>query len=220
MPNGTGRPPVAIIHRYSARERPGEMQYEQRMYARLEFAVPADGLAQAVARVHATGPRLAEDVLGCQIPIQPVAHGIGMEDLAPLLKHLRDQRRAANPLMPLSEVDPLKLDFNRIREEAREDLLRGMRQSHLVEAFYIGTLRAVEHDEVAQGFRLYYEQVRRDFPDPEDVLWQLELYVLGNGRVPPRTQRAAWVVLAHFFERCDIFDALPPGGSGPLGIPA
>lgn len=163
---------------------------------------------------------LAEDVLGCQIPIQPVVHGIGMEDLAPLLKHLRDQRRAADPLMPLAEVDPRKLDFNGIQEEAREDLLRGMRQSHLVEAFYAGTLRAVEHDEVAQGFRVYYEQVRRDFPDPEDVLWQLEMYVLGNGSVPPRTQRAAWVVLAHFFERCDIFDAPPPGWSGPLGIPA
>ncbi|MFE0417910.1 hypothetical protein [Streptomyces tendae] len=77
-------------------------------------------------------------------------------------------------------MDPLKLDFNRIREEAREDLLRGTRQSHLVEAFYTGTLRAVEHDEVAQGFRVYYEQVRRDFPDPEDVLWQLEMYVLAT----------------------------------------
>ncbi|WP_399896631.1 hypothetical protein ACGH7X_41785 [Streptomyces sp. BBFR51] len=98
---------------------------------------------------------LAEDVLGCRIPIQPVVHGIGMEDLAPLLKHLRDQRRAADPLMPLAEVDPLKLGFNRIREEAREDLLRGMRQRHLVEALYTGTLRAVEHDEVAQGFRVY-----------------------------------------------------------------
>lgn len=160
---------------------------------------------------------LAEDVLGCQIPIQPVVHGIGMEDLAPLLKHLREQRKAADPLMPLPEVDPGKLDFNRVQGEAREDLLRGMRHSHLVDEFYAGTIRAVEHDEVAQGFRLYYEQVRREWPDAEDVLWQLEMYVLGNGSVPPRMQRAAWVILAHFFERCDVFEA-PPADWTPSGL--
>ncbi|MGW4784899.1 ABC-three component system protein [Streptomyces sp. NPDC004230] len=154
---------------------------------------------------------LVEDVLGCEIPIHAVVHGVGMDDLAPLLDHLRDLRSAPDPLMQLPDVDPGKLDFNSIQGEAREGLLRGMRHSHLVDAFYDGKLRAVEHDEVAQGFRLYYEQVRQQWADPEDVLWQLEMYVLGNGSVPPRVQRAAWVVLAHFFERCDIFVAPPAG---------
>ncbi|OMI40148.1 ABC-three component system protein [Streptomyces sparsogenes] len=156
----------------------------------------------------------AEEVLGCQIPIQPVIHGVGMDDLAPLLKHLRDQRVAADPLMPLPDVEPGKLDFNRLHGDARQDLVRGMRHSHLVDAFYEGGIRAVEHDEVAQGFRLYYEQVRQEWTEPEDVLWQLEMYVLGNGSQQPRVQRAAWVILAHFFERCDIFDAPPPGWAG------
>ncbi|MFD3844025.1 ABC-three component system protein [Streptomyces sp. NPDC058642] len=163
----------------------------------------------------------AESVLRCQIPIQPIVHGVGMEDLAPLLKHLRDQRTPADPLMALPEVDPRKLDFNLIHDEARQDLLRGTRQSYLVDEFYAGSLRAVEHDEVARGFRLYYEQVRDEWPDAEDVLWQLEMYVLGNGSVPPRVQRAAWVILAHFFERCDIFEAPPADWSAPrLQVPA
>ncbi|MGO4750484.1 ABC-three component system protein [Streptomyces sp. 2MCAF27] len=164
---------------------------------------------------------LAEEVLGCQIPVQPVVHGVGMDDLASLLRHLRDKRVAADPLMTLPDVDPRKLDFNRLRDEAREGLVRGMRHSHLVDAFYEGSMRTVEHDEVAQGFRLYYEQVRQEWADPEDVLWQLEMYVLGNGNQQPRVQRAAWVILAHFFERCDIFEAPPPGwvGSG-VGVSA
>jgi len=97
-----------------------------------------------------------------------------------------------------------------------------MRNSHLVDAFYDGTVRELEHDEVAQGFRLYYEHVRNEWEDPEDVLWQLEMYVLGNASQQPRTQRAAWVVLAHFFERCDIFEVPPQDWSpaGTIGMPA
>ncbi|WP_329005792.1 hypothetical protein OHA18_20640 [Kribbella sp. NBC_00709] len=163
-----------------------------------------------------------EDVLGCEIPIKQLTFGIGMEDLAPLLKHLKDLRAESDPLMPLPDVPHKKLDFNDLRGVARQSLLQGMRNSHLVDAFYDGTVRELEHDEVAQGFRLYYEQVRHDWDDPEDVLWQLELYVLGNESQQPRTQRAAWVVLSHFFERCDIFEVPPHdwSPSGTIGMPA
>ncbi|MET8626340.1 ABC-three component system protein [Kitasatospora sp. NPDC004669] len=152
---------------------------------------------------------LAEDVLGCEIPVKPTTYGVGMEDLAPLLGQLKELRTAADPLMDLPQVRADKLDFNCLEGESREDLLRGMRHVHLVEAFYDGGLRALEQDEVARGFRIYYEQVRQDYPDPEDILWQLQRYVLGSESQRPRVHRAAWVVLAHFFFRCDIFEAPP-----------
>ncbi|MFD7500587.1 ABC-three component system protein [Streptomyces sp. NPDC059850] len=153
----------------------------------------------------------AEDVLDCEIPVRPVVYGIGMDDLAPLLKHLRELRTKSDPLMPLEGVPPTKMDYNRLDEEAREDLQKGRRQAHLVEAFYSGSLREVEHDEVAEGFRVYYEQLKVEWEQPEEVLWQLEMYVLGNERQHPKVHRAAWVVLAHFFDRCDIFEVPPPG---------
>lgn len=78
----------------------------------------------------------AEDVLRCEIPIKDTTFGIGMEDLAPLLKQLQDIRAESNPLMSLPDVPIEKLDFNRIEGADREDLLRGMRQSYLVDAFY------------------------------------------------------------------------------------
>lgn len=107
----------------------------------------------------------AEDVLRCEIPIKEMTFGIGMDDLEPLLKQLQDLRTAPDPMMDLPEVPVEKLDFNRLEGEAREDLLRGMRQSHLVDAFYAGAMRELEHDEVAQGFRVYYEQVREEWDD-------------------------------------------------------
>jgi transposase len=114
----------------------------------------------------------------------------------------------------------LKLDFNRIEEADREDLRRGKRQSHLVDAFHAGTMSELEHDEVAEGFLLYYQQVRRDWSEPEDVLWQLKMYVLGNAQPRPKVLRAALVVLAHFFDRCDIFEAPPTGWRPDIGLSA
>jgi hypothetical protein len=157
----------------------------------------------------------AEDILGCPIPIQQLVYGVGMEDLAPLLEHLRKQRAAADPLTPLPNVSPKKLDFNKIVGDARQALIRGMRHTHMVEAFYSGAYREVEHDEVTQGFRLYYDQIRTEREDPEDILWQLEMHVLGNASQPPRVQQAAWVILAHFFERCDIFQEPPADWVAP-----
>lgn len=160
---------------------------------------------------------LAEDVLGCEIPVKPTVYGMGMDDLAPLLQHLKELRAEADPLMELPQVREEKLDFNQLRGESRDDLLRGMRHTPLVEAFYAGGIRTLEHDEVARGFRIFYEQVRQEHTDPDDVLWQLEMYVLGNERQRPQVHRAAWVVLAHFFFRCDIFEA-PPSDWSPTGL--
>ncbi|MEU3499055.1 ABC-three component system protein [Kitasatospora cineracea] len=160
---------------------------------------------------------LAEDVLACEIPIRPTHYRVGLEDLAPLLGHLGELRTLADPLMELPQVHTDKLDYNRLDSESRDSLLIGMRNVHLVEAFYAGGIRELEQDEVARGFRIYYEQIRREHTDPEDVLWQLEMYVLGNAAQPPRVHRAAWVVLAHFFFRCDIFEA-PPAGWSPTEL--
>src|SRR5690606_24571939 len=162
----------------------------------------------------------AEDVLRCEIPINEKTYGISVDDLEPLLKHLQELRTAPDPLMDLPDVPVEKLDFNRLHDEAREDLLRGMRQSHLVDAFYAGTMRELEHDEIAQGFRVYYEQVRSEWDDAEDVLWQLQMYILGNAQQRPRVGKTANVVLAHFFERCDIFEAPPAGWRPGNGEPA
>jgi hypothetical protein len=152
---------------------------------------------------------LAEDVLGCEIPIKPTVYGVGMDDLAPLLQHLKELRTEADPLMDLPQVHEEKLSFNKLQGESRENLKRGNRHTHLVEAFYAGGIRALEHDEVARGFRSFYEQACLQYPDPDDVLWHLEGYVLGNERQRPQVHRAAWVILAHFFFRCDIFEAPP-----------
>lgn len=86
-----------------------------------------------------------------------------------------------------------------------------MKHTTLVERYYEKTLDDTESEEVATGFSNYYQLVKSDWPDPEDVLWQMEMYVLGNGSQPPQVERCAWIILAYFFERCYIFEEPPPG---------
>ncbi|GAA1664203.1 hypothetical protein GCM10009733_072450 [Nonomuraea maheshkhaliensis] len=151
-----------------------------------------------------------EDLLGCVVPVHERTYGVGLEDLAELLSHLRDKRRAADPMMDLQEVSGLKLDYNGLDGESREDLVKAMKYTHLVDEYFAGLINPQEVDEIAAGFSMYYRQTRKLLDDPEDILWHLEEYVLGNARQHPQVHRAAWVVLAYFFERCDIFEQPTP----------
>ncbi|WP_460333353.1 ABC-three component system protein [Actinoallomurus acanthiterrae] len=151
-----------------------------------------------------------EDLLGCPIPITQLAYGIGMEDLAPLLEHLKDQAKFSDPLKPVPPVSELKLDYNRLDGDSRESLVKAFRSTRLIDQYYTMRMAAYERDEVAAGFSIYYQQIKEDWEDPEDIIWQLEMYVLGNMHQDRRTHRAAMVVLAYFFERCDIFEQPPP----------
>jgi hypothetical protein len=153
-----------------------------------------------------------EDLLHCPIPIVPTTYGIGMEELAPLLTHIKEARKfAPDPLREINEVSELKLDFNAFDDDTQRQLRSAMKYTPLVERYYGQTSDDAESEEVAAGFANYYQIVRTEWDDPEEILWQMEMYVLGNASHPPQVQRAAWVILAYFFERCFIFEEPPPG---------
>ena len=184
----------------------------------------------AGARTHE--PNLAFESMGCRrlwnevmrleriecenlfgpIPIESLVYGIGMADLQPLLDHLRSHRMPADSAAPVDEARLLKMDYNRLSTECREQLVRGMRDSYLVEEYYDRLADEAQHDEIATGFSDYYRQVRaRVGDDPDEIMWELERYILGNEHPRQRVLVAAWTVLTHFFERCHIFEAPPAG---------
>ncbi|WP_262700475.1 MULTISPECIES: ABC-three component system protein [Streptomyces] len=160
-----------------------------------------------------------EDILGCEIPIEELTYGVGPADLAPLLEHLKDRRRTADPLMSLAEVSEEKLDFNRILGEERDQLRTGMRYTPLIAEYYAGLYDPLEEDEVAAGFHQEYLVARERSSDPEEVLLDLQHYIHGNRLHSVRELSAGWVVLAYFFERCHVFENVPEGWS-PNGLPS
>lgn len=151
-----------------------------------------------------------EDLLGCEIPIRQTAYGIGLADLEPLLERLKQQAAMADPFAPLPKVSEQKLGYNQLSGDIREDLTKGMMYTHLVHEYYEGKMKVLERDEVAAGFSAYYRQARENWNDPEDIFFELQKYVIGNMLQPAKTHRAALVILAYFFERCDIFETPPP----------
>ncbi|GAB2822512.1 hypothetical protein GCM10022221_20630 [Actinocorallia aurea] len=152
-----------------------------------------------------------EDLLGCEIPIHERVYGIGLEDLKPLLEHLKSQTSAPDPFQPLPEIHENKLDYNNLEGDSRYALVNALKNTYLIGDYYRRGVSAYERDEVAAGFSIYYQQLKEKWDTHEDILWQLVIYVLGNQLPDPRTHRAAWVILAYFFERCDIFEQPPDG---------
>lgn len=153
-----------------------------------------------------------EELIGETIPINPVVFTVGMPDIEPLLQHLAEHRRreVAVESIPIPTVH--KVDFNELSEDARETLQSGRRYAYLVRDYYRGLLDPRERDEVAAGFRTHYEAMRIEHADDADeILWEMEGYVVGQER--PRLSRGGAVkaVLAYFFDECDIFEVPPPG---------
>lgn len=157
-----------------------------------------------------------EDLLMCRIPVEDRVYSIGLVDLAPLLEHLGERRRIAAPLDAIPDVNAYKIEFNRLRlgPEVHAALTEGMRYSHLVDDYYAGLNSVDEHDRVAQGFRAYYERVRDEARSDEDLWHRLHQYILGNHSVTITTTKCASIILAHFFERCDLYE-IPPTGWTP-----
>jgi hypothetical protein len=156
-----------------------------------------------------------EEVLGARIPVEAAVYDVGMAEIEPLLDHLSQVRREAPASISLAPPPDTKLAYNALGWDYNEAIAEGLKYSALVERYYAEGSRVVEHDEIAAGFAAYYQLVRAEFRyDPDEVMRQMAIYVLGQEPARPASVHACHVVLAHFFERCDIFD-IPPSGWEP-----
>ncbi len=145
-----------------------------------------------------------EDVLGCPLPTGERTFNVGIEDLTPLLDHLVGLR-SESPTGKVKPVSRHKMKFNGIDSDLRRDLVRALPSSYHIEQYYEHRRIATERDEVAKAMTREYLRIKDEYDDPEEIMWHLENYVVGNVSRPPKIRRAATVILAHFFETCDIF---------------
>ncbi|WP_176955282.1 ABC-three component system protein [Sinosporangium album] len=162
-----------------------------------------------------------EVLLGESIPVHEVAYDVGMADVEELLTHLADARSSAAPLEEIPIPSPHKADFNKLGQDSKRDLQEARPFVHLVERYYHDVIDVTERDEVADGFAAYYRQMRQEYGDnPDEIFWQMQGYVLGQGRPRPSRLRAGNVVVAYFFEQCDIFEVPPAGWTpgAPTGV--
>jgi len=153
-----------------------------------------------------------EDLLGYPIPVDLV-FGVQLEEVIPLLDHLVRTRLGASGNDDIVIPSASKLDYNDFSYETKEDMRRAIAHSKQIDQYYFLREDVVERDEAALAFRTEYLHIRENYQDPEEILYQLDQYILGNASAPLQQRRAAMVVLAYFFQSCDIFDNPPPDWS-------
>jgi hypothetical protein len=161
---------------------------------------------------------IVEDLIGCPFPVKDFVTNVGLSDLEPLLKHLVTQRRVAGAHARPKAVSPAKLDHNRLSPDDRAEIARAVMHTYLVEEYYQARNDPAERDEVAEAINAHYLELRQGSDDPGEIICGLQEYISGNARRPPEQEYAIMVVLAHFFETCDVFDEPPARLSTERGV--
>lgn len=154
-----------------------------------------------------------EDLIG-QLPVREVTTRVTLEELMPLLKHLAQHREQTQQPAEISVPTSRKLDYNAFSPDIRDMLLTAEKYVYLVEKYYAGRNDPLERDEVAAAFRGEYLDLAEQYENVDDIVDQLESYILGTSRRSHRVQVDARVVLMYFFGQCEIFE-IPPEGWQP-----
>ncbi|WP_156934774.1 ABC-three component system protein [Pseudonocardia spinosispora] len=152
-----------------------------------------------------------EDLLGHEIPVNMV-FSVSLDEVIPLLEHL-SRERPHSPQQSIVQPSADKLDFNEFCADTKDELRKAMVQTREIDQYYQLRDDITERDEVALAFHAEYMSIREKTADPEQILHNLEQYILGNASASYPKRRAASAILAYFFESCDIFENPPAGWS-------
>jgi hypothetical protein len=138
----------------------------------------------------------------------------GIRDVADLLDSLTKQVEQihADDFDVLPIPSPDKLDFNRIEGWERKLLREGWKQTSLVEAYYRDHRDAMAESHATLALSSRYTKLRDHELTPTEIIVELRIYV-GGGAASAAKLVAAYTVLAHFFQRCHIFENPPDVGA-------
>lgn len=151
-----------------------------------------------------------EDILGLELPIQDLAYKLPLTEVLPLLDHLKSTRPRTTMESAIPCPSPDKLDFAKFTPDTRDDLLREFHLATEIENYYESGINPNERDEVALSFSQEYQRLRSEYSDPDEIIYHLEQYVLGNAASRISDRRGALALIGFFFQACDIFENPPP----------
>lgn len=101
-----------------------------------------------------------------------------------------------------------KLLLNGLSDAAKDLITMGLRGSEKVRTYFQNHHDPGLGDRVAESFREEYQRLRDESWSPDEVFAFLQAFAGGEAPAPPRQSVAVLVVLAFFFEECDIFERL------------
>lgn len=140
-----------------------------------------------------------------QVPTNQNINDIGYKDLIKVLKTI-----AVGKPIDGANLDPVpstKLAANALSEDVAILLKAGMRKARLVEDFFSNYYDPKYGDEIAEAFKNKYHELKQDkYKTPDQIFQGLQQFAGGAQRREPEYESAILAVLAHLFEKCDIFE--------------
>lgn len=109
----------------------------------------------------------------------------------------------------IEPVSPQKLAFNQIPTSWVQIIQSGRLNGAHVKRYFDDHYDALRGEHVANIFRNKYAELREEALSPASIMAELYAFVAGPEGVSIERQVAAYSLLAHLFESCDIFENVP-----------
>ena len=143
-----------------------------------------------------------EDLFGLA-PTRRTLAKLDFEALRPVVMQIQRMKPDENP--PLAAPTASKLKANDLSDDAAELLGQGRRRERLVGDFFNKFPDPDFGEEIAQGFRDRYQELKQQDYSADHIFMELQQFAGGmNGT--PQHQAAVLAVMSYFFECCDIFE--------------
>ena len=147
-------------------------------------------------------PPLLEDLFGPALTQRTLAQ-LDFEALRPVVMLIQRIDPDENP--SLAAPSASKLKANELSDDAAELLRQGRRRERLVEDFFNQFPNPDFSEEIAQGFRDCYQELKQRGHSADHIFMKLQHFAGGMSGTPQH-QAAVLAVMSYFFERCDIFE--------------
>lgn len=131
---------------------------------------------------------------------------VEVKDVAPLLRAIEDTTPA--PSVEIHAVSPSKLRHNELSSYLEHSIKWGMVRSHEVKKYFENQqMRPMFRDDLGARFKAQYTSLRDSGRQPDMIVTDLMTWIAGPSySMKLSDQAAALVVIAFFFEECDIFE--------------
>ena len=137
------------------------------------------------------------------VPDATTANDMTLDDIKPVVEMLEKL-----PLDvaegPLTIPTVQKLEKNELSNYVKTLLRNGRLKDRLVQKYFEKGVLVEMGEQIAVAIRAKYVECKDEGLTPDEIFERMQLYAGFGGA--PRRQVASMVVIAYFFERCDIFE--------------
>jgi hypothetical protein len=136
-------------------------------------------------------------------PTEETKLKVGFKDLQIVLETLAGQTSSIP--QEVRNVPKGKIEANALSNNVAKLIKEGMVKAPLVEEFFCQWHDQTLGERLAKSFKTQYLNMKPCFT-PNAIFSEMQSWAGGNARGTPEHELAVVIVIAYFFERCDIFE--------------